>query len=178
MNRPQEHEYAQSPYTSRYINLVEGDDVIGQLRKGMNEVSVLFTSLTSEQLHYRYAPGKWSLLELLRHMVDTERVMSYRALCIARGEKQALPGFDENLYAQHAAFANNSFADVLKEYQLVREANLLLFNSFTEEALSQTGNANGKDISARAILFVMAGHEQHHINVIQEKYLPEIMGNE
>jgi hypothetical protein len=171
MNRPQENEYAQSPYTSRYIHLVEGHDVIGQLRKGMNEVTVLFTSLTSEQLHYRYAPAKWSLLELLRHMIDTERVMSYRALCIARGEKQALPGFDENVYAQHAAKAIGSFADVLKEYQLIREANLLLFSSLTDEALSQMGNANGKDISARAILFVIAGHEQHHLNVIQEKYL-------
>lgn len=174
MNRPQEKEYAQSPYTSRYINLVEGNDVLAQLRKGMNEVTVLFTSLTPEQLHYRYAPGKWSLLELLRHMVDTERVMSYRALCIARGEKQALPGFDENIYAQHAASTIGSFADVLKEYQLIREANLLLFNSLTDEALSQLGNANGKDISARAILFVIAGHERHHLNVIQEKYLGNV----
>jgi hypothetical protein len=174
MNRPQESEYAQSPYTSRYINLVTGNDVVGQLREGMNEVTVLFTSLTPEQLHYRYAPEKWSLLELLRHMVDTERIMSYRALCIARGEKQALPGFDENVYARHAATTIGSFADVLKEYQLIREANLLLFSSLNEEALSQTGNANGKDISARAILFVIAGHEQHHLQVIREKYL----GNE
>lgn len=171
MNRPQEFEYAQSPYTSRYIGLVEGNDVLGQLRKGMNEVTVLFTSLTSEQLQYRYAPGKWSLLELLRHMVDTERVMSYRALCIARGEKQALPGFDENTYARQAAGTITSFADVLKEYQLIREANLLLFSSFTEETLYRLGNANGKDISARAILFIIAGHEQHHLHVIQEKYL-------
>lgn len=171
MNRPHENEYAQSPYTSRYINLVEGSDVVAQLRKGMNEVSILFSSLTSEQLNYRYAPGKWSLLELLRHMIDTERVMSYRALCIARGEKQALPGFDENLYAQHAANAVGSFGNLLKEYQLIREANLLLFSSLNEGALSQIGNANGKDISVRAILFVLAGHEQHHLQVIREKYL-------
>jgi hypothetical protein len=150
---------------------VEGTDVLAQLRKGMNEVSVLFSSLTPDQLNYRYAPGKWSLLELLRHMIDTERVMSYRALCIARGEKQALPGFDENLYARHAAEAVGPFGDLLKEYQLIREANLLLFSSLNEEALSQIGNANGKDITARAILFVLAGHEQHHLQVIREKYL-------
>jgi hypothetical protein len=172
MNRPEEEEYAQSPYTSRYIHLVEGNEVIGQLRKGMNEVTRLFSSLGPEQLHYRYAPGKWSLLELLRHMVDTERVMSYRVLCIARGEKQALPGFDENTYAEYAAQSMGTFADILKEYQLTREANILLFSSFTDEALSQVGIANGKAISARAILFVLAGHEQHHLNVIRENYLP------
>jgi hypothetical protein len=174
MNRPQESEYAQSPYTSRYINLVQGDDVLGQLRKGMNQVSTLYETLDPQQLHYRYAPGKWSLLELLRHMIDTERVMSYRALCIARGEQQALPGFDENVYAQNASGSMGSFTDILKEYQLIREANLLLFASFDEEALSRIGNANGKEISVRAILFVMAGHEQHHLHVIREKYL----GNE
>jgi hypothetical protein len=177
MNRPQENEYIQSPYTSRYISLVEGNDVVGQLRKGMNEVTRLFSSASPEQLQYRYAPGKWSLLELLRHMVDTERVMSYRVLCIARGEKQALPGFDENTYADNAAQAMGTFADILKEYQLIREANVLLFSSLTEEALSQVGIANGKAISARAILFVLAGHEQHHLNVIREKYLPTL-GNE
>jgi hypothetical protein len=171
MNRPHENEYAQSPYTSRYVNLVAGEDVIGQLRKGMNEVSILFSSLTPQQLNYRYAPGKWSLLELLRHMIDTERVMSYRALCIARGEKQPLPGFDESLYAQYAADAIESFAELLKEYQLLREANILLFSSLNEKALSQMGNANGKNITARAVLFVLAGHEHHHLQVIREKYL-------
>jgi hypothetical protein len=100
--------------------------------------------------------------------------MSYRALCIARGEQLALPGFDENLYAQNAADSMGSFTDILKEYQLLREANLLLFASFNDEALLRIGNANGKEISARAILFVMAGHEQHHLHVIREKYL----GNE
>jgi hypothetical protein len=131
----------------------------------------LFSSLEPQQLNYRYAPGKWSLLELLRHMIDTERVMSYRALCIARGEQQALPGFDENLYAQNAAQSIGSFPDTLKEYQLIREANLLLFSTFNEESLSRIGNANGKEISARAILFVMAGHERHHLQVIGERYL-------
>ncbi len=171
MNRPHPDEYAQSPYTSRYVELVDGNDVLSVLKNGMKEISTLYTSLTAEQLNYRYAPDKWSLLELLRHMIDTERIMSYRALCIARGEKQPLPGFDENQYASYANASVGHLADVLKEYQLIREANLLLFGSFNESVLSMTGNANGKDISVRAVLFVIAGHEKHHLQVIQQKYL-------
>lgn len=170
MQRPQPEEYAQSAYTSRYINLIN-DDVFDELEKGLTTVQQLFLSLSETQLHYRYAPGKWSLHQMLGHMVDTERILSYRALCIARGEKQSLPGFDENMYAEAAQFERRSIQNILQEHRLVREANLLLFKGFDETMLSQMGNANGKSISARALLFIIAGHERHHLNIIHERYL-------
>jgi len=175
MHRPDPEEYAQSPYTSRYINLVSGDDVIAELSKGLMEVHELFSSLSDTQLDYSYAPGKWTLKELLAHMIDTERVMAYRALCIARGEKQALPGFNEESYAVAGQYTKRSIADLLQEYRLVRESNILLFKSFDEQMLSHMGNANGKNISARAVLFVIAGHERHHLNIIRERYLDNLI---
>jgi hypothetical protein len=171
MQRPAPEEYGQSVYTSRYVNLVTGDDVLAQLKKSFSEVQTLFSSLSEPQWHYRYAPGKWALKELLAHMIDTERIMAYRALCIARGEKQALPGFDEEAYAANGNYAKRLPAELLQEYRLIREANLLQFKNFNETMLSQLGNANGKDITARAVLFVIAGHERHHLNIIQERYL-------
>jgi uncharacterized damage-inducible protein DinB len=171
MQRPAPEEYGQSVYTSRYVNLVSGDDVLAELKRNFTEVHSLFASLSESQWNYRYAPGKWSLKELLAHMVDTERIMAYRALCIARGEKQALPGFDEEAYAANGNYNKRSPVELLQEYQLVREANLLQFKNFDETMLSQLGNANGKDITARAVLFVIAGHERHHLNIIQERYL-------
>jgi uncharacterized damage-inducible protein DinB len=171
MRKPQPEEYAQSTYTSRYIALVNSDDVIAELGKSMDEVQKLFSSLSDTQLNFSYAPGKWTLKELLAHMIDTERILSYRALCIARGEKQSLPGFDENEYAEQAQSSRRSIKDLLREYQLVREANILMFNSFDEQMLSEVGTANGKSISARALLFIIAGHERHHLSIVKEKYL-------
>ncbi|QHT65925.1 DinB family protein [Rhodocytophaga rosea] len=171
MRKPTPEEYSQSVYTSRYVNLVTGDDVLAELKRGLTNMQTLFSSFSEDQWNYRYAPGKWTLKELLAHMIDTERIMAYRALCIARGEKQALPGFDEETYAANGNYGKRSSAELLQEYRLVREANLLQFATFDETMLSQLGNANGKDISARAVLFVIAGHERHHLNIIQERYL-------
>jgi hypothetical protein len=171
MQRPAPEEYTQSVYTSRYVNLVPGEDVLTELNKSAREVQNLFSSLSENQWNYRYAPGKWTLKELLAHMIDTERIMAYRALCIARGEKQPLPGFDEEAYAASGNYDKRKPAELLQEYRLIREANLLQFKNFDEFMLSRVGNANGKDITARAVLFVMAGHERHHLNIIQERYL-------
>jgi uncharacterized damage-inducible protein DinB len=151
--------------------LVTSDDVITELGKSMEDVQKLFSSLSDTQLNFRYAPGKWTLKELLAHMIDTERILSYRALCIARGEKQSLPGFDENQYAEQAQYSRRSIKDLLREYRLVREANILMFSSFDEHMLSEMGTANGKSISARALLFIIAGHERHHLSIVKEKYL-------
>src|SRR4028118_751846 len=104
-------------------------------------------------------------------MGDAGRIMAYRVLCIARGEKQPLPGFDENAYAQFAKYGNRPFAEVLEEYRLVRRANLLLSGSLTDPMLRQVGNANSYAISARAMLYVLTGHESHHLSIIRERYL-------
>jgi hypothetical protein len=171
MHKPEPGEYAQSPYVSRYIEQVGDAPVLEVLARQFGEMTRIFGALDEAKSAFRYAEGKWSLKELLGHMVDTERIMAYRVLCIARGEKQPLPGFDENAYAQHAGYGNRPFADVLEEYRLVRGANLLLFGSFTEPMLREVGNANGYAISARAMLYVLTGHEAHHLSIIRERYL-------
>ena len=174
MYKPQPAEYAQSPYVSKYVELVGEEPVLEVLTQQYGEMLRIFGALDEQKSGFRYAEGKWSLKELLGHMVDTERIMAYRVLCLARGEKQPLPGFDENAYAQHAGYGNRPFADVLEEYRLVREANLLLFRSLTEPMLRQVGNANGYDISARAMLYVLTGHEAHHLRIIRERYLVQL----
>ncbi len=174
MNKPNQREYAQSPYVSRYIELVGDHPVLEVLANQLAEVQKVFRELGEEKSRFRYAEGKWSLKELLGHMVDTERIMAYRVLCIARGEKQPLPGFDENTYAQAAEYGNRPLMALLEECRLVRESNLLLFGSLTEPMLTQIGNANGKEISARALIYMVAGHEKHHLGIIRERYLPGV----
>jgi hypothetical protein len=171
MEKPQPFEYTQSPYVSRYINQLGETPVLETLTAQLEKVQLLFSGLGEEKSGYRYAEGKWSLKELLGHMVDTERIMAYRALCIARGEKQPLPGFDENAYAEAAGYSQRPLADLLQEHRLVREGNMLLFKSLTKTMLDQIGNANGAGLSARAIIHIIAGHEKHHLGIIRERYL-------
>lgn len=170
--KPLPHEYAQSPYTSRYIDLITETDPLAVLRQ--KPTRQLLHPLTEDQSRYRYAEGKWSIRELLGHLTDTERIFSYRALCFARGDKQPLPGFDENLYVEHAHFDQRTLADLLAEYAAVREATLLLFGNFDEDALSVMGNANGNDLSVRAILYMITGHERHHLTILKERYLTSL----
>ncbi len=171
MQKPQPFEYTQSQYVSRYIEKLGETPVLETLAAQLEEVQQLFSGTGEEKSGYRYAEGKWSLKELLGHMVDTERIMAYRALCIARGEKQPLPGFDENAYAQAAGYGHRPLADLRHEHRLVREGNLLLFGSFTETMLDRMGNANGASLSARAVIHIIAGHEKHHLGIIRERYL-------
>lgn len=171
MYKPLPTEYAQSPFHSRYIEKVTNDNIIEALTQQQAAALPFFQSLSDEQLNFRYAEGKWSIKEVLGHIIDTERIMAYRALCIARGEQQALPGFDENAYVHTADFASRSINDLLQEYKVVREANLALFHSFDETKLTRMGNANGRSVSTRALLFIIAGHELHHWQIIRERYL-------
>ncbi len=120
MYRPQPNEYAQSPFVSRYVDQVGSGNVLEVLAEQLTEVQELFTGVREDQGLYAYAEGKWSLKELFGHMIDTERIQAYRALCIARGEKLPLPGFEEDLYAQAAQFNRQSFKDLLEQHQLVR----------------------------------------------------------
>ena len=132
----------------------------------------LLHPLTEAASQYRYAEGKWSIRELLGHLVDTERIFAYRALCLARGERQPLPGFDENAYVENAGFERRTLQSLLAEYLAVREATVLLFGSFDGAALVQTGVSNGNPVSVRALLHITAGHELHHAGILRERYLP------
>ncbi len=156
-----------------YIQLLD-DDLLLSLRKNREEVNRLLGNLTDEQAAYAYAPGKWSIKEVLGHIIDAERVMSYRAMCIARGEKQTLPGFDEDDYVAEAQFAHRSMRSLLDEFNHLRHANMCLFESFDETVLARRGIANGVEVSVLALCAVVAGHAIHHVNVLKEKYLPVI----
>ena len=170
MQKPSGNEYPQNKYFSYYIEQVDNQNVIDALTVNKVVVINLFKSLSEEQKNFRYEVGKWSPHEILGHLTDTERIFGYRALCIARGEKQSLPGFDENEYADAARFSEISFESLLEQYRLVRESSLALFTTFTDEVASQIGNANGNAVSAKALIWMIAGHEIHHLGVLKEKY--------
>jgi hypothetical protein len=132
-----------------------------------------FQQIPDEKWDHRYAEGKWSIREMVQHMIDTERIFSYRALCFARGEKVSLPGFDENTYAAASNAGRRSKEELVEEFSIVRQGTLLLFRSFTEEQLNSTGVANNNPVSVNGIGFITAGHVLHHLNILQERYLIE-----
>jgi DinB superfamily len=170
MQKPSGNEYPQNKYFSYYIEQVDYQNVIEALTVNKDVVIDLFKNMSEEQKNFRYEVGKWSPYEILGHLTDTERIFGYRALCIARGEKKPLPGFDENEYADAARFSEVSFESLLEQYRLVREGSLALFKTFTDEVASQVGNANGNPVSAKALIWMIAGHEIHHLRVLKEKY--------
>jgi uncharacterized damage-inducible protein DinB len=170
MIKPNQNEYPQNIYFSYYIEQVDNQNVIEALTLQKEVVINLYKNLSEEQKSFRYAEGKWSPQEILGHLTDTERIFGYRVLCIARGEKQSLPSFDENDYTTAAKFSEQSFESLLEQYRLVREGAIALFSSLSEEAASQIGFANGNPVSARALVSMIAGHELHHLKVLSEKY--------
>lgn len=169
ITRPHPSEYP--PYFDSYISLIKGDDIIKTLNEGIPSFQMLISLVTEHKENFRYAPGKWTLKEVIGHMTDVERIMSYRALSFARGERMALPGFDENDYVKNANFSKRALADLAYEFTQLRTANVNLFRSFDQTVLDRKGIANGKEINVRAILFVIAGHQIHHTNIIQTRYL-------
>jgi hypothetical protein len=168
--KPAEGEYA--PYAPAYINLVPNDGlVLQQLTENFNTVKNLILSLPPEKLLYRYADGKWTIKEVLVHIMDSERIFSYRALCIARHETLDLPGFEENDYARYSNANNRDIKNILDDYEALRHATITLFNGFDDSVLTQTGTANKNKFSVRAAAYMIAGHELHHLNIIKERYL-------
>ncbi len=154
-----------------YIQQAQAEDLIEGLTASYVFITGLVQGLTEEQLQYRYEPGKWTIKELMVHMMDAERIFSYRALRFARHDKTELPGFDENLYAQHSSANTRDINSIIAEYTSLRTATIELFKSFDEEALQQRGSANGVESSVRALGYVILGHEVHHQKIIRERYL-------
>jgi uncharacterized damage-inducible protein DinB len=167
MNRPQPSEYP--VWAETYIKLVE-DDVLEILERQASEFPDFINSLI-ERADYAYAPGKWTIKQLIGHMIDTERILVYRLTCFARGEKTPLPGFEEDDYVNNAHFQDRSLLSFSEEFSLLRKSNVYLFKSLKEEELNQMGNASNRDISVRALLFVLAGHITHHTQIIKDRYL-------
>lgn len=164
---PAEGEFA--PFYAPYVSRVQGDP-LASLRKNMDEVLALLRSMPEEKGTFRYAPEKWSVKDVINHIIDAERVYTYRALRIARGDTTELPGFDENAFVENAGANKRSFADLAEEFKLVREATIALYKSFDESVLANRGKANNFDFTVRGIIYISAGHPAHHLNILRERY--------
>ena len=169
MNRPTETEYA--PYYKSYIDQVSENDVLAVMRSELDDLDVLLDKLPADKQTYAYAEGKWTIRQVVGHLIDGERVFGYRAFCIARGEQQNLPGFEQDDYLQTAPYNDIDLEDLLSELRLVRLSNIAMFRTLDAESWGRVGLANNNQVSVRAIAFIMAGHLRHHMQVLREHYV-------
>jgi len=158
-------------YIQRYLDLIPSENWLEELTISQEKTVKIYSNLTEEQSLFAYAEGKWTLKELLLHLSDTERIFQYRILAFARGEKSELPGFDEENYAANSFANERSLTSLLEEYQLIRKSSQILLETANSSALKNRGIANGNQISAETIGKLIVGHNIHHLNVIQERYL-------
>jgi uncharacterized damage-inducible protein DinB len=169
IHRPKPTEY--DPYYERYISLVKADDIVAMLQKQAQETRDLLSKISADKAEFRYAPGKWSVKEVLGHVNDTERIMSYRVLRISRGDQTPIEGYEQDDYVTSAKFSHRTMDDLLQEFMTIRDATIQLIRHLDEETSERRGTANNKQISARAVVYVIAGHELHHRKILEEKYL-------
>lgn len=167
--RPEASEYA--PEFGKYISLVQGEDVLRALGDQVEGTLATLRKVSEQDSLRRYAPGKWSVREVLGHLIDAERIFAYRALCFARNDQTELPGFEQDDYVPAARFDERAWDDILAEFEAVRRANILMFRGLDGDAWSRRGVANGNPMSVRALAYAIAGHELHHMGVIRTKYL-------
>jgi hypothetical protein len=167
--RPAPVEY--DPFYDTYIRLVPPGNLIQTLSEQKDDAVRLLRSISEEKSMHRYAPGKWSSKEVVGHMCDTERIMAYRALRIARGDQTPLPGFEQDDYIRAANFDSIPMSDLAGEFQLIREATFPLLRGFDEKALERRGTANNVSISVLALAYIIAGHERHHVGILRSRYL-------
>jgi uncharacterized damage-inducible protein DinB len=168
ISRPQTDEY--SAYASRYVDLVGNESILEILKREKDTTYNLFKEIGPDKAMYSYAEGKWTIKQVLGHMIDTERVHSYRALAFSH-ESIELPGFDQDVYMANATFNLRTLEDIANEYKTVRESTLYLFGSMSEEQSMRKGIASGSPVSVRAFAYMIAGHEMHHIKILKERYL-------
>ncbi len=163
---PSEHD----PYFAKYVALVPEGDLLDTLERQAGDTAAMLNGLTTEQAEYRYAPGKWSVKDVVAHVADAERVFTYRALRFARGDQTPLPGYDHDLWTAHADTASRTLGSLVEEFQTVRNATLSFARSLTMESEARQGPANNAFVSVRALLYLIAGHEGHHVAILRERY--------
>lgn len=168
IERPGESEYA--PFYAGYIAKIADVDVLDLLERQSGQLRGLASAASPEQQQLRYAPGKWSVREVFGHLIDGERVFGYRAFRIGRGDQTPLSGFDENEYVAASGYDQRDLASLANEFALVRAANLAVLRSLSEEDWRRIGTANGYPVSVRALAFIMAGHVEHHVALLGERY--------
>jgi hypothetical protein len=169
LTRPATTEFA--PYYSRYIDRVPDGDLLGTLEAQQRETQALLRSIPESRADHRYAPEKWSIREVVGHVADTERIFAYRALRMARGDTTPLAAFDENAYVANADFGSRPLAALADDVQIVRAGTLSLLRPLSDAELMRIGTASDCPISARALAWIIAGHELHHVAILRERYL-------
>jgi len=167
--RPESDEYA--PFYETYVSLVPEGGVVETLERQGAETLALLRSLPEGRGGHRYEPGKWSVKQVVGHVIDAERIFAYRALVIARGERQPLPGMDQDEYMAGADFDARTLAGLADEFEAVRRSNVLMLRAFTPEAWARRGTASDNEVTVRALAYILAGHEAHHVRVLRERYL-------
>ncbi len=157
-------------FYKRYIEHVESDDIVENLKNGRANLLSVYENFSEEDANYTYQMGKWTLKEILMHLIDTERVMTYRAMRFARQDQTELPGFDQDVFIQNIDASAYRLKDLLEEYKAVRQATIQLFKNMPASLLTQSGVASGYPIDVLTLAFIVPGHEKHHLGVIGERY--------
>ena len=160
-----------APFYKNYITELGEVDLIETLTDSHHLLIEIISKLPEDKLNYSYAKGKWTIKELLQHLIDTERILSYRALRFSRNDLTDIPGFNEDFYVKNSNGKTRSKKSLLNEFSLVRNSTIALFISFSDKMLTNIGTANNSEMSVRALGFVIAGHQTHHLKILQEKYL-------
>jgi len=166
--RPESSEYA--PFYHGYVATVPEGDVVALLRQNGGELHDALAAIPEDRGGFRYADGKWSIREVVGHMIDAERIFTYRALRIARGDTTPLATFDENEYVKTAGSEARTLSNLVRELGAVREASVQLFESLPDDAWGRSGVASGKNISVRALVYIVTGHAMHHLRILRERY--------
>jgi uncharacterized damage-inducible protein DinB len=169
INKPQPDEYTE--YQNRYVKLVPKGPVLEILDYLRDSTYNFFSRMNAEQADYAYAEGKWTLKQVLGHMIDTEKVFSYRAFCFSRGEEQVLPAFDQDQYVENSSYETRTIQDLAAEFKAVRQASIYLYNSLTQQQQLRTGRVSDYQISVRALVYLTIGHEVYHLNLVKERYI-------
>lgn len=167
--RPQSTEYMS--YYEKYVSLVPEGDVLETLSGQLDSTLTALRAIPEERAGYRYAPDKWSIKELVGHIIDTERIFAYRALRFARNDQTKLSGFEQDDYIRNATFDDCKLSELTDEFEHVRRGNLLMLRQLNEESWNRSGNASNAEVTVRALAYIIAGHELHHMNVLRDKYL-------
>ena len=168
MDRPEKSEY--DAYYERYVSTVADGNIAAILEEQPSELKALFANVTEDRGTFAYEDGKWTLKEVLSHLIDGERIFSYRALRISRGDATPIEGFEQDGYIENSNANNRTFAELLEEFDLQRRSNVLLINNISDENGKRMGTASGLTISVRGLVYIMAGHVRHHLAILKERY--------
>ncbi len=170
MQRPAAGEF--DPYYDGYISQIrDGEDLLAVMDRQSAELRSIFAPVSEDRGTHAYADGKWTIKELLSHIIDGERMFAYRILRVSRGDETPIEGFEQDGYVENSNANNRTFAELLDEFELARRSNILMLRNLSHDAAARIGTANNVRISARAIAYIMAGHVRHHENILKERYL-------